>query len=119
MTTPTSFRRFWIQLTADRKRFGMLVGAVCIGLLLWGRLIVVRQPPRMALASEAEQKPKAAGAPSKRAAGADNPMSFAASKSVEARSKRTPIAVELWSTRTLIRLLSARTTFPNLPRLWR
>ena len=55
-------RRFWIQLTADRKKFGALCVAVGIGLLLWARLIVVSQPPRMAMATEHTATPGAKSA---------------------------------------------------------
>ena len=43
-------RRIWIQLTTDRKRFGILCAMVALGLLLWGRLIVVSNLPRTAVA---------------------------------------------------------------------
>lgn len=43
-------RRIWIQMTADRKRFGILCAVVALGLLLWGRLIVVSNLPRTAVA---------------------------------------------------------------------
>jgi hypothetical protein len=43
-------QRFWIQLTADRRRFGMLCGCVGVGLLLWARLIVVSNMPRTVIA---------------------------------------------------------------------
>jgi hypothetical protein len=45
-------RRLWIQMTADRKKFGALCVAFAIGLLLWARLIVVSQPPRTAMAND-------------------------------------------------------------------
>ena len=43
-------QRMWVQITADRKRFGVLCGAVLVGLLLWSRLIVVSNLPRTAIA---------------------------------------------------------------------
>lgn len=43
-------QRFWLQMTSDRKRFGMLCGAVALGLLLWARLIIVSKMPRTAVA---------------------------------------------------------------------
>lgn len=45
-------RRLWIQLTSDRKRFGMLCAVVVVAMLLWARLIVVSRMPRMAVADE-------------------------------------------------------------------
>lgn len=47
-----ALRRFWIQITADRRRFGTLCVVVAVGLLLWARLIVVNNMPRTALATE-------------------------------------------------------------------
>ncbi len=43
-------RRLWIQITSDRKRFGLLCAMLLIGLLLWGRIIVTSNLPRMAVA---------------------------------------------------------------------
>ena len=47
-----SFRRLWIQITADRKRFGVLCATFGMGLLLWARLIIVSQVPRTAMADQ-------------------------------------------------------------------
>lgn len=60
-----ALRRFWIQITADRRRFSVLCFAVGMGLLLWARLIVVNNMPRTAMATEnapASEKPAAKGA---------------------------------------------------------
>ena len=43
-------RRLWIQLTADRKRFGALSVLLVLGLLLWARIIVISNMPRTAVA---------------------------------------------------------------------
>lgn len=45
-------RRLWIQLTADRKRFGLLCAMLAVGLLLWARVIVVSNIPRTAIADD-------------------------------------------------------------------
>ena len=45
-------RRFWIQLTSDRKRFSLLCAVALVGLLLWTRLIVVSNLPRTAVAED-------------------------------------------------------------------
>ena len=45
-------RRLWIQITSDRKRFGLLCAMLLIGLLLWGRIIVTSNLPRMAVADD-------------------------------------------------------------------
>ena len=33
------FRRVWLQLTADKRRFGVLCAAITVGLLLWARFL--------------------------------------------------------------------------------
>jgi hypothetical protein len=47
-------RRLWIQLTSDKKRFGLLLAVVAVGLLLWTRIIVVSNLPRTAIAEDRE-----------------------------------------------------------------
>lgn len=49
-------RRFWRQATADKKKFGLLVTFVAVGLLLWGRLILLEEVPRIATADPSEEK---------------------------------------------------------------
>lgn len=61
-------RRLWIQITADRKRFGLLCGMLLIGLLLWGRIIITSDMPRTAIAD-----PEAAPANPTGANGATSP----------------------------------------------
>jgi hypothetical protein len=67
-------RRLWIQMTSDRKRFGVLCVTIMLGLLLWARIIVVSRMPRMAIANESattQPDPKAApGSGGARARGA-------------------------------------------------
>lgn len=46
-------RRLWIQISADRKRFGVLCGMLLLGMLLWGRIIVTSNLPRTAIANPA------------------------------------------------------------------
>ncbi len=58
-----TLRRMWIQMTADRKRFGVLCAAVCLGMLLWARLIVVSRMPRMAIADENQKAAEKGQAP--------------------------------------------------------
>ncbi len=43
-------RRYWVQLTADRRKFSALCVMLGIGLLLWARLIVISNMPRTAVA---------------------------------------------------------------------
>jgi hypothetical protein len=45
-------KRLWIQITSDRKRFGVLCAMLALGLLLWGRIIVTSNLPRTAMADE-------------------------------------------------------------------
>jgi hypothetical protein len=58
--------RMWRQCTADKKKFGLLVTMVAVGLLLWGRLILLEDVPKIATADPNEpaqntaQTPKAA-----------------------------------------------------------
>ena len=55
--------RMWRQVTADKKKFGMLVTMMAVGLLLWGRLILLEDVPKIATAddptapTQAEQSP--------------------------------------------------------------
>ncbi|MEE9130124.1 MAG: hypothetical protein V3T84_08905 [Phycisphaerales bacterium] len=49
---PVILRRLWIQLTADRRRFGALCATALLGLLLWARIIVTSNLPRTAVADE-------------------------------------------------------------------
>lgn len=48
--------RMWRQATADKKKFGILVTMMTVGLLLWGRLILLEDVPKIATAD-----PDAAG----------------------------------------------------------
>ena len=49
---PVILRRLWIQLTADRRRFGALCATFLLGLLLWSRIIVTSNLPRRGEADE-------------------------------------------------------------------
>jgi hypothetical protein len=44
--------RMWRQATADKKKFGILVTCVAVGLLLWGRLILLEDVPKIATADD-------------------------------------------------------------------
>ena len=43
-------KRYWLQLTSDRRKFSMLCAMVAVALLLWARLIVISNVPRTAVA---------------------------------------------------------------------
>ncbi len=61
-------RRLWIQITSDRKRFGLLCAMLLLGMLLWGRIIVTSNLPRTAVAdpvTDGGPKPLTIGAPPK------------------------------------------------------
>jgi hypothetical protein len=45
-------RRFWVQITSDRKRFSVLCAMLALGMLLWGRIILTSNLPRTAVAGE-------------------------------------------------------------------
>jgi hypothetical protein len=49
---PVALQRMWIQLTADRKRFGVLCAFMAVGLLLWARVIIVSNVPKTAIAED-------------------------------------------------------------------
>lgn len=50
--TKQRLKRAWLQLTNDRKQFGIFCSLLLIGLLLWARIIVIARPPRTAIADE-------------------------------------------------------------------
>lgn len=45
-----TLRRLWLQLTIDRRRFGVLCGVIGCALLLWARLLILSDMPRTAIA---------------------------------------------------------------------
>lgn len=55
-------RRLWIQITSDRRRFGILCAVLAIGLLLWGRIIITSSVPRTVMADPEDGAPSAHGA---------------------------------------------------------
>lgn len=56
MNVPVALRRLWIQITADRRRFGLFCAMLGVGLLLWARLIVITNTPRTAVADDKSQQ---------------------------------------------------------------
>ncbi len=46
------FRRLMVQLTADRRKVGVLCALLVLGLLFWARIIVIKNLPRTALAEQ-------------------------------------------------------------------
>ena len=55
--------RAWRQATADKKKFGLLVAMVAVGLLLWGRLILLEDVPKIATADPNAQATPAGQTP--------------------------------------------------------
>lgn len=90
-----SLRRMWIQLTADRRRFGVLCATLGVGLLLWARLIIVSNVPRTAVADPGRSSAIDA-APKSPSAAADKPVgSRGGAAGKDARRSSEPIAVTL------------------------
>jgi hypothetical protein len=44
--------RFWIKMTADKRKFGVLCACFGVALLFWGRLVFLREVPRSAYADQ-------------------------------------------------------------------
>ena len=59
----TKLNRMWRQVTADKKKFGILVTMVAVGLLLWGRLILLEDVPKIATADDPNAPAQAAQTP--------------------------------------------------------
>jgi len=53
-------RKILAQVMADRKRFAMFIGLFAVGMLLWGRLLIMRNVPRTAVADPKAQSVLAA-----------------------------------------------------------
>jgi hypothetical protein len=65
-------RRLWVRINAERRQAGVLAAILVLGMLLWARIIVISNVPRMAVADPAEKS----GAESKEAAqGSENARS--------------------------------------------
>lgn len=45
-------KRAWRQATADKRKFGVLCSMLAVGLLLWGRLILLEEVPKFATADD-------------------------------------------------------------------
>ncbi len=78
-------QRLWIQLTADRRKFGVLCAALAVGLLLWARIILTSSVPRTAVADKATVV--AASPPTQ----ADDGLEMAMAR---LRSRRKPIELD-------------------------
>lgn len=54
-------KRLCLQATADKKKFGIFVTLMAVGLLLWGRLILLEDVPKIATADDPNQAGQAGG----------------------------------------------------------
>ena len=45
-----AMRVLWLRMMADRRKFGLMCMLMAIGLLLWGRLIILQRVPRSSYA---------------------------------------------------------------------
>lgn len=52
-------KKFWKQITADKKRFGAMAALLGVALLMWGRLLL-KDVPRTAVAEPKEKEAQAA-----------------------------------------------------------
>ena len=73
-------RRLWRQVTADKKKFGILVTVFAVGLLLWGRLILLEDVPKIATATD----PTTEGQPAQADPGAAPPPAPEAAPQIQA-----------------------------------
>ena len=64
-------KRAWRQATADKKKFGILVTMMAVGLLLWGRLILLEDVPKIATADDPNAPPADVGSPAPLADGSE------------------------------------------------
>jgi len=97
-------QRFWMQITSDRKRFGVLCAAVGVGLLLWARLIVVSKMPRTAIA---EPDPSISSAATSAPAPGDRPGAAADN------TKREVVTLTIAPSEARDPFLINRTLFPK------
>jgi len=58
----TRLYRLWRQATADKKKFGLMVTCLAVGLLLWGRLLLIEKVPRIATADPSAEQAQASEA---------------------------------------------------------
>lgn len=57
----TKLKRLWLQATADKKKFGIFATLMAVGLLLWARLILLEEVPKIATADDPNQPAQADG----------------------------------------------------------
>lgn len=92
-------RRWWIQLTANKRKFSFLCAGAGFALLLWARLIVVSNLPRTAVATPSHEG-AAPLSTAERASEAGRPAADPSSPStvritLDERSTRDPFAISV------------------------
>ena len=83
-------RRLWIQVTADRRRFGLFCALVALGFLLWARIIVISNIPKEAVANPKPSQPKQ---PNGSTAGTDNTADEPVQVAMARRPLRDPFEI--------------------------
>lgn len=89
MNMPVALRRLWIQMTADRRRFGLFCAMLGVGLLLWARLIIITNTPRTVVADDKAQQSSQSAKSSKASTPAASPSTTAVER------PKTPLRVVL------------------------
>ena len=90
------FRRTVIQLTADRRKFGLLCAVAALGLLFWARIIVIKNLPRTVMAEGEMALVASSGEPGTDSS-SDNRAYFNRSIVLEVIPGRDPFALnDMW-----------------------
>ncbi len=90
------FRRMMVQMTADRRKFGLLCALAAVGLLFWARIIVIKNLPRAVMA-EGEQALLAAAEEPGNANMSDNQTQLSRTFVLEEVPGRDPFALNpMW-----------------------
>ena len=89
-------RRMLVQLTADRRKFGLLCALAAVGLLFWARIIVIKNLPRAVMAEGDQAVLATAGGPGN-ADASDNEAELRRTVVLEDVPGRDPFALNpLW-----------------------
>lgn len=87
-------QRLWLQLTADRRRFGILCAMCLVGLLLWARIIIIARLPRTAVADDQAIAHQTHGGSD--FSDSDNSTEVGNRTATATSEPREPISVALW-----------------------
>ncbi len=86
-------RRLWIQITSDRKRFGLLCAMLVLGMLLWGRIIVTSNVPRTAVADDYDEPPPGVTPPAPSGGPSDKPPAPPVQVQLALRPRHDPFLI--------------------------